>query len=332
MVTLLVFVYKSDQKIPTKPIEFYESLFPTVLSRHDKTKPGGVNRNRKTRISDTSFQKVFDCISFLTSQDSKTSFKKSEIVKHIDKAKSYSNEVFDSDDYLTDVCKITCLILRDGFDYNYLHKSIQEYHAARFIASIPESKVIEFYGGILAAGKWRKWQEQIAFLNELDSYRCKKYFILASCYSARASLFSKNRSIKRSIISSFLTNFQMGINVNSESDVLQVMYIHQHGDSELYMLAEANYVAMRHISVFIEIINGYKVKRSTLDDENFNSFYSEQSGRLEISLGEYLKLIGKDQEFSGDYSVAMYKYIDNILSSTSKIIDQLESTDALFDL
>lgn len=128
MVTLLVFVYKSDQKIPTKPIEFYDSLFTTVLSRHDKLKPGGVNRNRKTKISDTSFLNLFNCISFLSSQASKTSLKKDELISYIEQAKSYNNEEFDSDDYLTEICKITCLILKDGFDYNYLHKSIQEGH------------------------------------------------------------------------------------------------------------------------------------------------------------------------------------------------------------
>ena len=195
MVTLMVFVYKSDQKIPMKPIEFYDSLFSTVLSRHDKQKPGGVNRTRKTKVSDVVFQKI--------ALDPKSSMTEVEITSYIEQAAEYCGETFHAEDYLDEMCKITCMILKDGFDYNYLHKSIQEYHAARFIASIPETRIIEFYNSIID-GAWHRWREQLHFLIELDGYRYYKYFVVSSCDQIRDIYFNKEGKIKFNIVSAIL--------------------------------------------------------------------------------------------------------------------------------
>jgi hypothetical protein len=195
MVTLLVFVYRADQKIPTKPIDFYDSLFTTVLSRHDKLKPGEINRSRKTIISDSTFQKMFNCLSFLSSQDSKLSMKEEEIISYIEKSKSYLREDLNIEGYLSDTCRVTCLILKDGFYYNYLHKSIQEYHAAKFISALPENKAVEFYKKIQDSKKSHKWHGQIDFLLELDKYRCNKFFLLKCIDNFDKEFFHKNGTL-----------------------------------------------------------------------------------------------------------------------------------------
>lgn len=326
MVTLLIFVYKSDQKIPTKPIEFYESLFTTVLSKHDKQKPGGVSRVRKTKISDTLFQKIFNCVSFLSSQDSNTSLKDSELHSYIIKAKQYYNEKFDADEYINDVCKITCLILKDGFYYSYLHKSIQEYHAANFIRSLPENKVKEFYKSIIENGKWRKWDQQISFLAELDNYRYNKYFVSSSCQYAKKILFSNNEKIKHSLISEFLSETNIGINITTISDDLRVDTFSNNPLLEFNHIKKFIFISESLDIVLIRLLNTNNnyVKQRGFDISDLN--------RTKLPLNQFLNRINKSNVFNDDYSRAINQVINKDLAVASKSIQQHENTDDIFKL
>lgn len=329
MVTLLIFVYKSDQKIPTKPIEFYESLFTTVLSKHDKQKPGGVSRVRKTNISDMLFQKIFNCISFLSSQDSNTSLKYSDLHSYIEKAKDYYGEKIDTDEYINEVCKITCLILKDGFYYSYLHKSIQEYHAANFISSLPENKVIEFYNSIIKDGKWRKWSQQLSFLVELDKYRCNKYFVLPSCVIAKKSIFNTNGVIKSSLIFSFMDEITVGINTLSNSDNLNVDTIAGLPESNLYKHSNDSYAISANIgndftTLFLRLMSGFlnSAKRSGL---NFTNIEGTRMKHKEL-----LNYIDKSSLFISNFSIVLMNTIDNKQRVAIEENQQQENTSDLF--
>ena len=46
---------------------------------------------------------------------------------------------------LEDICKVVCLLLNEGFDYSFIHKSIQEYYYASFIADKPSKVKSDFF-------------------------------------------------------------------------------------------------------------------------------------------------------------------------------------------
>jgi hypothetical protein len=86
-----------------------------------------------------------------------------------------------ADKYFSDITKITCLLVKDGTEYQFLHKSIQEYFSARYIRKLPEEKAQEFYRKILdSPTRIKQFSRQISFLYEIDSYRAYKYFALPS--------------------------------------------------------------------------------------------------------------------------------------------------------
>jgi hypothetical protein len=90
-----------------------------------------------------------------------------------------------ADKYFNDVVKITCLLVKDGSEYQFLHKSIQEYFAARYIRRLPEEKAQEFYQRILESpSRIAQLSHSIDFLYDIDSYRAYKYFALPSLTAA----------------------------------------------------------------------------------------------------------------------------------------------------
>jgi len=80
--------------------------------------------------------------------------------------------------YVDDIVKITCLLLRDGEEHRFIHKTVQEYYTASYVQKKPEPWAVEFYGRVLKNHAHEAWEQELEFLSEIDSYRYNKYYLL----------------------------------------------------------------------------------------------------------------------------------------------------------
>lgn len=178
LLTWFVMVYKVRRKIPKTKIGFYEELFRTILSRHDGIK-GSLDRPSKSKLTDDDIEKVLHVFCYITSKENISDFEEGDILKYITKSlnvlKMYSVK---ADDYLYDLTHITCLLVRDGMSYGFIHDSIQSYFSACFIKSTNEENSKIFYKK--ANRDWRDWADELNFLYYLDEYRFNKFMIFPS--------------------------------------------------------------------------------------------------------------------------------------------------------
>jgi len=173
MVALLVVRYKIDQSLPQNSAAFYESLFSLLLQRHDKTK-GGYIRPRKSGVSDTILEEFFNALCFVTRKANETSFTRAKLNGFSREALRIVGQKGGMDKILSDIIEITCMLITDGDECRFIHKSVQEYHAALFIQEQPDEMAIAFYGAM--ESKWINWQQELSFLALIDSYRYLKHF------------------------------------------------------------------------------------------------------------------------------------------------------------
>jgi hypothetical protein len=179
--TLLCIVYRAEHRLPETVHEFYDMVFQTLLYRHDQQKEG-YERPRKSGLGNHQFSAVFEhfCIRTSLDQRIRLSQEKATEIIAIALAKEGS-EASLADKYFNDVTKITCLLVKDGTEYQFLHKSIQEYFSARYIKRLPEERAQEFYQKIIdSPSRIAQLKQTIHFLYEIDSYRSYKYFVLPS--------------------------------------------------------------------------------------------------------------------------------------------------------
>ena len=80
--------------------------------------------------------------------------------------------------YIKDIIEITCLILRDGEEHRFIHKTVQEYYTAAYVKRRPQAWAIKLYTKILNTNAFGSWVQELAFLSEIDKYRYDKFFIL----------------------------------------------------------------------------------------------------------------------------------------------------------
>ena len=193
MVALLVVKFNIEQSVPKNLCEFYKELFLVLLQRHDRSK-AGFKRERASMLSDDDLQAVFDSLCFRMRRDGISSIPKA-------KTRSYLKELCDDEKIkadphciLADITKITCLLVDDGGEMHFVHRSVQEFHSARYIYSQPDVHAEVFYNTIRP--KWHLWGEEINFLCELDEFRFNRYFEMADLTSLLATLSPKAPRIR----------------------------------------------------------------------------------------------------------------------------------------
>ena len=176
MMTLLVLVYKSEQKIPEQFSEFYENLFQTLLMRHDRSKPG-YTRDKNCQINERKLQELFEAFCFLSSKESLTTMKFDKMHDLTNLAVEKTKIVCDAGDFIKDISKIACLVIEEGLDFHFIHKSVREYHAAVFIKRRSDEFAKKYYRSMIK-DQWLNWMQELNFLSQVDEYRFTKYFTI----------------------------------------------------------------------------------------------------------------------------------------------------------
>ncbi len=176
LLTLLTITYKSYHRIPERLHEFYDNLFYLLVNRHDSTKPGFV-REFKSDLNENQLEELFCAFCFYCMIDKKDTLTHGSAISLIKKAKSIVGlENISEGDFLDDTKNNTCLIVEEGFEYNFIHKSIKEYHAASFISKSPLTLKEKFYN--LAKNDPRQFTQEITYLENIDSYYCDTLFLI----------------------------------------------------------------------------------------------------------------------------------------------------------
>ena len=192
MLTLLVMVYESEKEIPSELPEFFEKLFHTVFTKHDKLK-AGFNRAHHCGLSERKLQELFEAFCFMVLQNGfSRSLTADQFFESFSQALGYTTDCeCKQDDFKKDITKVACLMLEEGFDLTtFLHKSICEYYGAGFIKRSSSDIAELFYSA--ARERYQHWEEVLYFLQKIDPYRSAKYFFIPVNESILELLNSNN--------------------------------------------------------------------------------------------------------------------------------------------
>jgi hypothetical protein len=142
-------------------------------------KPGaiqlGYERHRRTKLSDRQIEQVFEAFCYKTKALSKTSLERNAALSIVQKAITASQIECDAEAFIADIKKVTCLVSEEGGRIEFLHQSVQEFFAARYIKSRPEGVARLFYEQLGTDARWQNWQQELTFLAQIDKYRASKY-------------------------------------------------------------------------------------------------------------------------------------------------------------
>lgn len=267
MVALLVFRYNIDCSLPANTMAFYESLFRLLLQRHDKNK-GGWQRPRFSNASDSELKAFFNAIAFLGSKNGAYSFSQSQIESYCGTASGFTNAKADPSVMLDDIITITCLILRDSQETRFIHRSVQEYHAALFIRDLPDVKAHEFYA--VMCSKWSRWRQELFFLSMVDKYRYDKYFYMP-LFESKLLNGRGYRGVRRIASKQFMVKLLTGIVAEYDYNTAELLSVQ-------YPVTASPVLQLSNFS-FWKVLEEHPMKRS-----NFISHHQSPSGQTVTTL------------------------------------------------
>ncbi|MFP8817352.1 NACHT domain-containing protein [Acinetobacter johnsonii] len=188
MVNLYILTFNKEQILPETVSQFYSRLFDLVLRRHDNTKIA-FSRERKSKLDQARFQEVFRSISYLCCRNEKYTFNYTDFNKIVENSlRNLKIKNENVDDIIDDIVSILCLIIKEGDNYDFIHRSISEYYAAEFISNYGKSEVL--YEDINR--NYYKYRVVCIFLESIDKYNFYKNFLLDKYEEACLTISGRN--------------------------------------------------------------------------------------------------------------------------------------------
>jgi hypothetical protein len=133
--TLMLLTFDQGGEIPSKMHVFFERTFDVLFYKHDASKEVSFRRKFQTNLPIDDFRKAFAAFSMFCYLDHGSSFTHLQALGCAKRALEYNEFVEAAAAFVSDLCTSVSVLIREGDDYNYIHRSLQEFFVAEFLAS-----------------------------------------------------------------------------------------------------------------------------------------------------------------------------------------------------
>ena len=138
LLNIMLLTFNNNASIPDKLNDFYELAFSTLYNMHDATKESYV-RDIRTGLSCEDFKILFAYMCFKSYFRDEYEFSEVKLRNYIQEAKEkYGKAPFTVDEFLEDLTMSVCMLVKDGLNYRFVHRSFQEYFAAWYTCKLTD--------------------------------------------------------------------------------------------------------------------------------------------------------------------------------------------------
>jgi hypothetical protein len=247
------------------------------------------------------------------------------------KVKSLTDYKFNTDFLITDLRTAISILILDGLEYSFPHRSMQEYFAAIFIKELPTNKKDKAYQNLAHALEISSTDHSYNFWNlcyELDEDNFIQHFILPQLNSMNNEFENKNDS---EIIEPFLEIIDPNIYFSeTESGVNIKLHRHINYRNAILDFCDINYYIL--ISQFPMVTNC----ESNLEEIFYEHFEKDKlkgsryfAPFLEIESDPRILKILIDHGFESVVKQTINKIRDKIASLEKKMADKKSRIDFL---
>ena len=139
LLSMFVLTFQSYSDIPQKRSEFYDQVFDTLFSIHDSVSKLAYVREKLSGLSKDQLEEVLQLFSFLSYFEEKFIFPSNYLTDKLNIIKSKKTTLsFDNDKLIDDLQIAIGILNKEGLDYTFPHRSLQEYFAALYISKVSQ--------------------------------------------------------------------------------------------------------------------------------------------------------------------------------------------------
>lgn len=184
LTAMMLFTYSSYGEIPTKRHVFYEKCFDVLSREHDSLK-GRYNRVLFSGLSLEVVEKIFMMVCVLSYRKRKYRFSEKEILSFISNAQKASSTSAVDENLIRDYCEAISIMVKDGLEYEFIHRSFQEYFYAKFVVEDRKLKIEDKVNWLLNE---HADDDTIEMIIEMDTAYFEEEFLLPNAKALLKSL------------------------------------------------------------------------------------------------------------------------------------------------
>ncbi len=247
--SVLYLTYVQNATIPETLQEFYESAFDTLLYRHDTWKEG-YERVLKSKIGRHEFKEIFIQFCFRTYFKYEYSFSEALLIDRIFEAMRKVDKSVGVHAYKDDLVNVTCMLIRDGREYIFLHRSFQEYFAAYYVSRMIEERQKEFCAAFFADHNFSKTRDFLKMLQSIEPNRYAKVVLMPILEKIHRQYLKNDCDLIRTAAQLYIVVVSKEL---SEEDMYNLYFGSTEFDEGIESISRAEFIAL------YDVHNGVRV-------------------------------------------------------------------------
>jgi hypothetical protein len=186
LVSMLYAAFDFKQTIPLKKHLFYEQVYDAYFEKHDLTKGGGFRHQKQSNLDSYDFDRVLRAVGFKSLKSQKVEYNYNEFLETIKSAQEACKDLkFKATDFRADLLEAVPLFCKEGYYHKWVHKSMQEYFAARYIYMDVQYCQDELLSAMYNSSKIEHYYNLFDIYYDIDVFSFKKNIVLPLLYSFR---------------------------------------------------------------------------------------------------------------------------------------------------
>lgn len=151
LLSMFILTFQTYSNIPPKKSFFYKQVFDSLFYLHDSMSKLAYDREKKSGLNKEQFESILKLFSFVSFFKQVFAFPESFLIETLNQIKECkSGFVFDNYKLIEDLQIAICILQKEGVDYVFPHRSLQEYFASLYIVGLSQKSKAGIYKKILA--------------------------------------------------------------------------------------------------------------------------------------------------------------------------------------
>ena len=174
LLTMMFLTFMRNNSLPNHLAEFYRQAFEALYSTHDSKNKGAYRREFKCdKLDAPGFRRILAHFCFQSYFKQDYEFSEDKLLSYFNKSiKKFGFSEVSAEDFFQDLKKVVCLLVKDGEEYRFAHRSFQAYFAACYTAEAlndeQQKKVLREF---VCRGDWRYNLDYLDILDQLEHER-----------------------------------------------------------------------------------------------------------------------------------------------------------------
>lgn len=155
LLSMFILTFQSYANVPQKRNLFYRQVFDALFTLHDSMSKLAFVREKQSGLSKEQFEEILRLFSFLSFFEQKFVFTESYLNEKLSTIKEIKKLSFDNEKLIEDLQIAIGILNKDGIEYTFPHRSLQEFFAAEYITNLNEKNKELIYGRLFNSIKER---------------------------------------------------------------------------------------------------------------------------------------------------------------------------------